>query len=175
MKIMKRMFIAALALLIAATPVTAFAASGTLKDDESHTIDVRAKYADSSATPDVYSIDVVWGAMQFTYTKQGTKVWDPSTHEYTDSVTSGWVASGNTVKVTNHSNKSVGVSFSYEKATGFDGIDGTFSVASDTLDAGVEGDVDGADSVSTELTLTGALADNVTEFTKIGTVTVSVQ
>ena len=65
------------------------------------------------------------------------------------------------------------MSFAYTKASGFDGVNGAFSVDSDTLDAGAEGNVAGADSVITELTLSGTLASTVTEFTKIGSITVS--
>ena len=113
--------------------------------------------------------------MQFTYSTSGTREWDPSTHKYKDDVTSGWTASGNTVTVTNHSNRAVKVTFEYESVHGFDGIKGTFSVASDTLSAGVEGNVSGADSVSTTLKLSGFLASDIAKFTKVGSVTVSLQ
>ena len=73
----------------------------------------------------------------------------------------------------NHSNKSVNVAFSYEAAQGYSGIIGTFSTASDTLFAGSLGDPDGADKVTTNLTLSGALASSVTEFTKVVTITVA--
>lgn len=163
-------------LLLAALPMAAFAEGNTLTGaDQSYNVDVRAKYEDGTSTPDVYSIDVVWGAMQFTYSSSGTREWDPTTHQYTGSITGTWTAAGNTVTVTNHSNKAVGVRFSYEKATGFDGINGAFSVASDTLAAGVVGKAAEADSVRTALTLSGTLADTVTEFTSVGSVTVSLQ
>ena len=80
-----------------------------------------------------------------------------------------------TVTVTNHSNRAVKVTFEYESVHGFDGIKGTFSVASDTLSAGVEGNVSGADSVSTTLKLSGSLASDIAKFTKVGSVTVSLQ
>lgn len=174
MKAMTKFLGMALALFLVATPLTAFAGDDTLTGtDESHEIDVVAKADDSTVTPDVYSMDVVWGAMAFTYSTAGTREWDPATHRYTDRVTSGWGANGNTVTVTNHSNTEVVVTFSYEGAVGFTGISGAFSVISDTLAAGVVGDVDGADSVSTTLTLSGVLASDITEFTKVGMITVS--
>lgn len=178
MKITAKGFVMAtvLVLLLAALPMNALAAGNTLTGaDESRNVDVRAKYVDGTSTPDVYSIDVVWGAMQFTYSSSGTREWDPATHRYTGSITGTWAATGNTVTVTNHSNKAVGVAFSYEKAAGFDSIGGAFSIGSDTLAAGVEGNVAGADSVRTELTLSGTLPETVTEFTKIGSVTVSLR
>lgn len=171
---MKKLFVTILALLMTAAPITAFAAEDTITDTNgSRNIDVQAKYTNGTTTPDVYSVDITWGAMEFTYSASGTRVWNPSTHQYTDNTTTGWSASGNMVTVTNHSNKDVDVSFAYAKASGFDGVSGAFSVESDTLDAGAEGNVGGADSVSTELTLSGTLASTVTEFTKVGSITVA--
>lgn len=54
-------------------------------------------------------------------------------------------------------------------------MSGAFSVDTHTLSAGVIGDVAGADSVTTILTLSGALADSVTSFTKVGSVTVTLR
>ena len=171
---MKKLFAVILAMIIVAAPVTAFAAEDTITNENgSRSIDVQAKYVDGMATPDVYSVDVVWGAMEFIYSASGTRTWDPSNHQYTDSISAGWSVSGNTVTVTNHSNKGVGVAFAYVKASGFDEVSGAFSVVSDTLAAGVEGDVTGADSVSTDLTLSGTLSNTVTAYTKVGTVTVT--
>lgn len=171
---MKKLLVMILVLLILAAPVTVFAAENTITNENgSHNIDVQAKYTNGTTTPDVYSVNVTWGAMQFTYSASGTREWNPSTHQYTDNTTAGWSASGNTVTVTNHSNKDVNVTFTYAKASGFDGVNGAFSVDSDTLAAGAEGNVAGADSVITELTLSGTLASTVTEFTKIGSITVS--
>ena len=171
-----KIFITVLVLLVATTPVSVFAADSILNGrNDAHNIDVQAKYVDGVESPDVYSVDVTWGSMQFTYSTSGTREWDPSTHKYTDDVTGGWTESGNTVTVTNHSNRDVKVAFAYETAHGFDGIRGTFSVTSDTLSAGVEGNVAGADSVSTTLKLSGSLANNVSEFTKVGSITISLQ
>ena len=103
----------------------------------------------------------------------GTRVWDPSKHQYTDNITTNWTADGDTVTVTNHSNKDVNVSFAYAKASGFEDVNGAFSVESKTLNAGTVDDVAGADGVSTKLTLSGTLASNITNFTKVGSITVS--
>ena len=73
----------------------------------------------------------------------------------------------------NHSNVDVTVDFAYAAAEGYSDITGTFNVTSDTLDAGVAGNVKGADSVSTYLTLSGSLASSNSAFTKVGSVTVS--
>ncbi len=176
MKAITKIFITVLVLLVVTASVPAFAADRILTDrNEVQSIDVQAKYDVGVESPDVYSIDVTWGSMQFTYAISGTREWDPSTHQYKDDVTGGWSESGNTITVTNHSNRDVKVTFEYEAVRGFDGIEGKFSVASDTLSAGVEGDVEGADSVSTTLNLSGSLASDIANFTKVGSVTVSLQ
>lgn len=170
---MKKIFVMLLAALVLAVPVTASAQEDTIGKNGSRSIDVKAKYAGGTTTPEVYSVDVAWGKMEFTYSASGTRDWDPATHKYTDNTSASWTADGNDVTVVNHSNKDVKVDFAYAAAEGYGGVTGEFSVTTDTLDAGVEDNADGADSVVTKLTLSGVLASNVLEFTKVGSVTVS--
>ena len=159
----------------AATAVTASAGTDTVTGNNGERdIDVKAKYSDGAITPDVYSVDIVWGAMEFTYLSSGKKEWNPATHKYTDNTVTGWNENGNTVTVTNHSNRAVNADFAYTKASGFDGVNGKFSIPSDTLDAGVENDAEGADSTETKLTLEGILPNSVTDFVKVGSITVSI-
>lgn len=169
MKKMKKFAVVALALMLMATQIVLASAEGL----GNRTQDVKAKYSGGAAEPEVYSVDVTWGAMEFTYSVGGTRTWNPTTHLYDENVTAGWTESGNDITVVNHSNKSVNVAFSYEAAQGFSGITGSFDTASSTLAAGKVGDVAGADKVVSHLTLSGALASSVTEFTKVGTITVS--
>lgn len=173
---MKKRLTAILVITMMAIPFNAFAAEDTItSQNDSRNIDVHAKYVDGTSSPDVYSVDVTWGAMEFTYSASGVRLWNPSTHQYTDVPSSSWSASGNTVTVTNHSNRNVNTDFTYTKAPGFNDVSGAFSVDTHTLSAGVIGDVAGADSVTTILTLSGALADSVTSFTKVGSVTVTLR
>lgn len=166
--------IAALILAIAmlmAMSTTAFAATITTGDQ---TIDVEAKYQDNTSSAPVYSVDITWGAMQFTYTESGSMTWNPNDHTYTDSTTASWSASGNTVTVVNHSNASVTASFAFEALDAYNTVTGVFDTASKNLK---EGEIDGydtADKVTTTLTLGGSLAETVTGFTKIGKITVTI-
>lgn len=58
--------------LILAMSTTAFAA--TIESSPgSQDIDVNAKYVDGVSAPTKYSVDVSWGAMEFTYTVSGTR------------------------------------------------------------------------------------------------------
>jgi len=169
MKKMKKFAVVALALMLMATQLVLASAEGL----GNRTQDVKAKYSGGAAEPEVYSVDVTWGKMEFTYSVGGTRTWNPDTHLYDDKSTAGWTEDGNDITVVNHSNKPVNVAFSYEAAQGFSDIIGSFTSASDTLFAGSLGDYDGADMVTTNLTLSGALASSVTEFTKVGTITVA--
>ncbi|MCD7957005.1 MAG: hypothetical protein LUG93_14910 [Lachnospiraceae bacterium] len=83
----------------------------TLEDEGSSSADVTATYK-SSETATVYSVDITWGSLEFTYTEAGAQAWDPSTHTYTDSdeEDGGWSyeEGSNIVTITNHSNSAVG-------------------------------------------------------------------
>lgn len=169
---MKKIVSLILALAVLMTlSMTAFAATITTGDQ---TIDVEAKYQDNTTTATVYSVDVSWGAMQFTYTESGAMTWNPGDHTYTDSTTAGWTANGNTVTVTNHSNADVTASFAFAALDAYNTVTGSFDIASATLDAGVVDGYDAADKVVATLTLAGTLAETVTDFTKVGTITVTI-
>lgn len=158
-------------MLVLALSVTAVAETISTGDKD---IDVEAKYQNSTTVGIVYSVDISWGAMQFTYTERGTKEWNPDDHSYTDSTSASWSASGNTVTVVNHSNVAVTASFAFEVLEAYNTVTGTFDVESRTLKAGAVDGYDTADKVTTKLTLNGTLAKTVTNFTKIGKIIVTV-
>ena len=100
---MKKLVSLILALaLVLAMAVSASAATLTAVGEQD--IDVQAKYQDSTVTGDVYSVDISWGTMQFTYAESGSLTWNPNDHSYDGTTTTGWTAKGYTVTVTNHSN-----------------------------------------------------------------------
>lgn len=171
---MKRIISFTLALASAlALAAPAMAEKATI-GQESQTIDVYAKYEDGSTTDTVYSVDISWGNLRFTYAKSGTRTWNPSNHTYDDSTSSAWTADGNTITVTNHSNADVTASFSFAPLSNLPDLQGSFSVPTQTLIAGAENDYVGADSLTTELTLSGVYT-GADAFTKVGTVTVTIQ
>lgn len=185
---MKKLITTVLITAVAASmSLTAFAAntenSGTINNDNgSKDITVNAKYVDNTATRDVISADIEWGAMEFTYTVGGTKKWDAENHKYTvENSTSGWSENGNTIKVTNHSNVDINANFSYTKDAN-NTLDGSFTygngktAANGTvkLNAGVENQKDSADYVIATLTLSGTPSNTMKTLTKVGTVTVKI-
>ena len=169
---MKKITTLILSLILAlALSVTAFAATVGTGDQE---IDVEGKYQDNTTVSTVYSVDVTWGAMQFTYSENGSMTWNPADHTYSDNTIAGWTANGNTVTVTNHSNAEMTASFRFDALSSFSTVTGSFDIAAETLEAGVEGGYDTADEVTATLSLEGTLDENVTDFTKIGTITVNI-
>lgn len=172
---MKKVFsvLLILTLVLSFGTMSVFAASDNFDDLGSKTIDVEAKYADGVTTPIVYSVDLTWCAMEFTYNAAGTNDWNPANHDYDVNVNTSWSASGNTITVTNHSNTAVTATFAYGKATGFEAVNGAFSSASLPLATADGTAVGSAPSGTTTLTLSGTLASSVTNFTKVGTITVT--
>lgn len=158
---------------------TAFAATtidSVTNGSNSDSHDVVAKYNGGVSTPDVYSVDVEWGAMEFTYNVGGSKDWNAAEHNYRDNSSANWSTNGNTVTVTNHSNKEVAASFGFTKDSSItENITGWFDVTSEQLDAGTVGGYDSADKVISTLTIEGALDSAKTSLTKIGAVTVTIQ
>lgn len=171
---MKKWMSAALSAALLLSPMS-IAATTTDEVPGSTDVDVNGRYVNETQTEDVYSVDVEWGAMQFTYSIAGTKTWNPETHEFTDSSTGSWKAEGNTITVTNHSSKPVSASFSFAALTAYEGLEAAFNPASFSLISGTETTRENADSKETVLTLNGTLPADLSEFTKIGTVTVSLE
>ena len=64
---------------------------------------VKAVYVDAPETPQIISVDIVWGGMEFTYQGGSESVWDPKTHSY-KATGAGWAKSDAYISLTNHSN-----------------------------------------------------------------------
>lgn len=167
---MKKLFagILALALMMGMGTLPAMAESAGLGDK---TIDVKAQYNDEITSPKVYSLDITWGAMEFTYNKAGSNVWNPNTHEYEMKTTDSWTAAGNSVTVTNHSNDVVGAFFSYASDPAYSGVTGRFDEDFIELQSAVDTTVANAPSGTAALTLSGSLPEGTT-LTRVGTITV---
>ena len=169
-----------LAMVFSLAPLSAYAdAKNTITTaNGTATHDVTATYVAGSsggAGTKVYSVDIVWGDMAFTYTEEAG-VWNPATHETTGANGGIWKATspdGNKIKVTNHSNAAVTATFSYAAATGYGDISGSFDKTTLNLATAVDTLVSNAPSDSAELTLDGALASSTPANTTIGTITVT--
>ena len=175
---MKKTIAAALALTMTLGMSTTALAAGNVDGagvGSQDPIDVTAKYNDGVTTPDVYSVDLKWDDMTFTYNESGTRTWNPDTHTYTDSTTSGWDKTTATIQMTNHSNVAVDVDLTYTpvEATG---VNASMSKDSFKLAAGVENRPNEAATDSSILTITGTPNNSVTaEGVTIGTITVTIE
>ena len=164
----------AAALITAALPFTAFAESASVSQAPANqSIDVQAKYEDSTQRPVVYKVDMEWGVMEFTYHEAGTNTWNPETHQYELNVDGSWSSQGNTVTVKNHSNTAVTAALSFQAADGLD-VEGTFD--KNTLElASAEGTAADAPPAGTAaLTLSGRLDPGAEEMHTVGQITVAV-
>ena len=114
----------------------------------------------------VYSIDITFGQMQFVYVDSQKTGWNSVTHEYAAHVAAHWEATGNTVEVTNNSNRAVQVTFAYDGDTALaPNVTGVLDNSTQTVNVG--------DSVTSTLTLEGRLYV-YSVATRIGSLTVSV-
>lgn len=167
----KKLFALALALTMA---VPAVAVDATVGENGSQDINVTAKYSHSISTPKVYSVDIEWTDMTFTYSETGTQNWNAADHTYSNNTSSDWDKTTATVTVTNHSNDAVDVVMEYVPVADT-GVNGALTNAAGTLDAGVVNAYDAADSLTATLTISGTPSAAVTaEGITVGTITVKI-
>lgn len=175
---MKKLIATALALTMTLSLSTTALAAGNVDGagvGSQDPIDVTAKYNDSTADPIVYSVDLTWEDMTFTYNESGTRTWDPDTHTYTDTTSAGWDKTTAAVTATNHSNTEVTVSFTYTPQ-GATGVNASMSKDSFKLAAGVENKPNEAATDSSNLMIIGTPNNSVTaEGVTIGTITVTIE
>ena len=171
---MRRFWVFFLVVCIGMSMVIPAFAAENFNQTGSKEIEVTAKYASSIDTPNVYSVDIEWSSMVFTYTQSSTKKWNAEDHSYATVSEGAWDKTSATITVTNHSNISVNVDMKYtaEENTG---VKGTLTNNTAVLDAGEEGNYSGADSVSATLSISGIPSDSVTaEGVKIGAIKVTI-
>ena len=175
---MKKLIATALALTMTLSLSTTALAAGNVDGagvGSQDPIDVTAKYNDGAKEPTVYSVDLTWEDMTFTYNESGTRTWNPDTHTYTNTTSAGWDKTSAAVTATNHSNTEVTVSFTYTPQGDTD-VNATMSQDSFKLAAGVENKPNEAATDSSILTITGTPNNSVTaEGVTIGTITVTIE
>ena len=138
-------------------------------------IEVTAKYSSTTSIPPVYSVDIAWSSMTFTYTQSNIKEWNAADHSYNTVSQGSWDKTTATVTVTNHSNVSVNAAMQYIPSPNT-GVQGTLSNASAVLQAGEEGRYSHADSITAILTISGSPSNIVTtEGITVGTIRITIE
>ncbi len=174
---MKQIFTLALTFLLifSLVTVTAFAEPTINTQNGTATKAVTASYHSGTGGGTVYSVDITWGSMAFTYSEGSSPTWNPATHTYSSGGTGGWSHNGNKITVTNHSNTKVTANLTYTPEAGYDGISGNFDKTEMDLATAVDTPVTSAPTDTAALTLSGTLASTLTDPTTVGTITVTIR
>lgn len=186
----RKLFVVILALVLTMSMTATAFADDTLNTlGGSASTNVLGTYNKTTSGDIVYSVDVTWGAMDFTYNVSSTGTWNPETHEYdaTTDTPAGWTYTEdhNKVTVTNHSNAGVKALFTFanlgENSTSSN-VTGSFNSTTKgggtekdaiTLDTAVGTASTAAPTGTTYLILSGELSSSHTAGEKLGTVTVT--
>ena len=172
---MKKILSIILALAMALSmSVTAFAATndGTSGTD----ITVNGTYTPGTAADEKISVDIVWEAMNCTYTAPSQGTWNPATHAYEGATEGGWSDNTPSITVKNHSNVAVNATLDFKADVA--GVVGTFTETSGTANdkvlelATAEGtEVSAAPTATANFGISGAAID---ADKTLGTITVTV-
>ena len=156
-------------------PATSFTIQSEQSGDGtgSYSAEVKGTYQPGGSGAVVYSVDIAWTDMSFTYTGAGEGTWDPETHQYSGSSEGAWTASDDSITVTNHSNAAVKATASYQAETGYESTTMTFGNNEATVATAVGTEVASAPSATITVTPGGTLAESA-DGGKIGTITVSI-
>ena len=86
--------------------IAVFAADG-VGEGGSDSADVTGTYAEGTSSIPVYSVDIAWEGLSFTYNGGNEGTWNPDTHQYDGSTEPGWADDEGVITITNHSNVAV--------------------------------------------------------------------
>ena len=173
---MKKFLSVIFALVVALSlSVTAFAATN---DGSSPTeITVNGTYTPGTAADEKISVDIVWEAMDFTYTGASQGTWNSATHAYEGATEGGWSDNNPAITVKNHSNADIYATLDF--TTDVTGIVGTFTEASGTandnileLATAVGTEVANAPTATANFGISGAAIDATQT---LGTITVTIK
>ena len=112
-------FVLVLAMLFSLS-ITAFAAESMTGTNDTSSTDVHGTYIAGTSGGTVFSVDISWSDMNFTYYGASSPVWDPVTHTYSgEEREAGWAESNAYIELTNHSNAHIYVDLIYKAKDGY--------------------------------------------------------
>ena len=147
------------------------------KTNNSTTADVDVKIAGQESLKKVYSVDVTWESLNFTYTFSGTNEWNPDEHAYEAGAEGGWgdhVSAD--IKVVNHSNAAIRAKASFAGGASSlkrNDVTATISNPSFTVATAVGTLVESAPHATFTCSVTG-VPSVITDF-NVGTITISIE
>lgn len=169
---MKKQLSWAAALLMACSvPCTALAVGS----GEASEATVTGKYQSGGESSVVYSVDITWENLDFTYTDAFQGTWNAGTHQYEGGTPAGWAPANAKITVTNHSNAEITAAYSYTAMPGYESVSLVPSepmITVDSADNGQEGQPGTAVEETVTVTPQGSLPKNTNG--EIGTITITV-
>ena len=171
MNMKKMISLLAAAALNCAMGTTAFAADQDGVGTGSYNTDVKGTYRAGTPGAVVYSVDIAWDSLEFTYTAAGEGTWNPETHEYSGATQASWSESKNIV-VTNHSNAAVTATASFQADGGYEAVSMTFGNNGQQISSAVDTAYDQAPNLTITVTPSGDLPADTNG--TIGSVTLTI-
>ena len=145
-------------------------------DTDVREITITGVYQAGTAADEKISVDIVWEAMDFTYTAPSQGTWNPATHTYEGATEGGWSDNTPAITVKNHSNVALNATLGF--TADVTGVVGTFTEASGTandnileLATAVDTEVSNAPTATANFGISGAAID---ADKALGTVTVTI-
>ncbi len=167
---MKKVFAILLALTLVLSLSTTALAAGT--GDYQQT--VTGSYKEGTAADTVYSVDISWSDLSFTYTAPAAGTWNPTTLKYDGAATQGTWSGTGTITVKNRSNTAITAVPTYAAATGYETAAMEFSTATLNVANADTGAATGTEQSGTiTVTPSGTLPEN-TSNAVIGTIILTI-
>lgn len=165
----------AVSLVLAAMMAVALPGAALAVEPEDQSHDVTGHYVSGGESSVVYSVDITWDPLNFTYTDAFEGTWNAQEHVYQGATPASWTPGNATITVTNHSNAAITATPSYQAEPEFGSASMIFNKNSLTVasaDNGLEGAPGQAVNGTIQMTPSGSLPEGTND--TIGTITITI-
>lgn len=173
---MKRLIPIALTIAMLAS-TSAFAAEVN-NDAGTDTAVVKATLVEGrDASPIVYSVEIEWETMEFTYYEESAATWNPSTLKYdTGYQAEGWDPSDKaSVTISNSSNTDILATFTYEANAGYESAKMNFTANELYVASADDGNGTGSVKTGTSTVTPGGKLESAADNAEIGNITITIK